>query len=166
MKIRIAGGEIEIDAEDRGIVEGHGWVVCRKTQHGRPYVQVQRWNKDRKCEQLARVVMDPSGERVVVHLNGDRLDFRRDNLVVVTRRQARLLGERFEESGVSVEWRADWGLWCVRHQIGGEVVQIVALQDETDARSVAVGVGRVLADVLRRTLADSSEMRGCNAAHR
>jgi hypothetical protein len=152
MKVTICGGEIQVDAEDRGMVENQGWSVRRRTQHDRPYVQVQRCCNG-KWQQLARVLMQPEPAQKVVNLNGDRLDFRKDNLRACTPREARVLGEAFAEKGTSVEWRADRKRWCVRHQINGKAIEVASLLDKDDAKSVALTFGRCLAEAVRRSLA-------------
>ncbi len=102
---------IIIDYTDYERVSAHGWCV-----NGVGYVVA---SIDNAVTYLSRFLLDVPDGYVVIHHNGNRLDFRRDNLRVVTRseamqRQRKRAGTTNKYKGVqrhkpSGRWRAT--LW-------------------------------------------------------
>lgn len=78
------GGTAFIDAEDADLVAGYGWY---QTANGYVGAMTTDRTGKRKLLLLHRLLMGEPEGRHVDHLNGDKLDNRRENLRVATYQQ-------------------------------------------------------------------------------
>ncbi len=109
--------EIIIDAEDVPKVSDHRWSYAK----GR---SVRGRRKGERPLSLARLLMNPSADRLVIHLNGDPLDNRKVNLRIVSPAEEIINARPAEKnrSGVrGVSWNRATGRWEVKLSRGGEV---------------------------------------------
>lgn len=105
-----------VDEDDYKLASGYGWCI-----NGVGYVVA---HVDGRVVYLSHFLLDVPDDMVVVHLNGDKFDFRRANLRIGTRseamqRQKKRSGTTSKYKGVQLHkksgrwrstlWRRDWG---------------------------------------------------------
>lgn len=112
VRIPVRGGRwAVVDEADAGLVKGRPWHLSGG------YAQTHCWIGDKlSCELMHRLIMAPPKGMVVDHINGDRLDNRRENLRVCSNAQNisnRVTIDRRNKSGVTgVHWHAKAGKWA------------------------------------------------------
>lgn len=79
LRICLPRGDILMDAADRAVVEG---VCMAITTLGHATTRPPR---TMRYQYLARLIMKPTKNEIVQYRNGNKLDCRRDNIVLVTR---------------------------------------------------------------------------------
>ena len=97
MKVLIGASAVQIDDRDVGLIDRYPWrVQTVRTKHRTyQYVVAPLYNGGRrKTLVLARELMHPDQGQVVVHLNHDTLDYRRENLLVTDYSVRQLLRRR------------------------------------------------------------------------
>ena len=89
MKIMMANGtEFLIDEQDHAFVRQHKWHLSHGYAKTSPSRKITG-SKSNICWYLHRVLLNPEKHLEVDHINGDRLDNRRSNLRIVTKKQNR-----------------------------------------------------------------------------
>lgn len=123
-----------VSTEDYGVLSAFRWYrssegYARRSEGGRK-VYMHR-------ELLG---LQPGDGLFGDHINGDRLDNRRENLRVVTRaqQQQNVPGQRGKSSEHrGVHWRKDIGRWNVQVRVNGTVHNLGVFDDEAEAAHVA-----------------------------
>lgn len=88
-EFRLSTGEIcLIDDEDLSLAADRTWRLTRRANGDEGYVTGAFRDQGRKTTKpIHRVIMQPTGDAVVDHINGNRLDNRRCNLRICTHKQ-------------------------------------------------------------------------------
>lgn len=128
MQIDLYGGDTAtVSPQDYPKVVGFTWRVVH--QNGKPYVAAMGVPTDsgnRTTVSLARLITEAPKNKVVIHRNDDRYDFRRENLEVIGRDVLRAMspvgidpakmGSRYR--GVSKNRRGQFVATCGKVRIG------------------------------------------------
>ena len=122
-----------VDEEDAAGVAGYGWCV---TSLGYVVARVQG-----RVVLLGRFLLQPPADLTVIHLNGDLLDFRRENLRAVDwstmmQRQRKRPGSTSTYKGVQLHQKS--GRWraIIWHRELGRNVHLGYFEDEVEAARV------------------------------
>jgi hypothetical protein len=135
-----------VDDQDFPLLVGFRWCYRaeRDGKQGYAVRHVKVDGKDRLCY-LHRQLMDPAPGHEVIFLNGDRLDCRRGNLRVVTKREARqhhLQARSNSESGIKgISYNRRPGTWSVDIYRDGQAERVgtfLTLQDAKEAHQTAL----------------------------
>lgn len=92
------GAQIQVDAEDMKRIQEHGWSI-EKTSRGKLTVRSRSNGISRT---LGRFLIDAPDSTLVIHVNGDELDYRKANLRTITyteQAQTRARGSRTSVTG-------------------------------------------------------------------
>lgn len=95
--------------------------------------------KNSKCLLMHRLIMNPPADHEVDHINGDKLDNRRENLRIVTRSQnARNLRrhKQFSSRFKGVSWNPDAQLWESRINVDLRTIHLGQFTSEIQAAQV------------------------------
>jgi hypothetical protein len=135
-----------VDDADFPLLSDFRWCYRaeRGGKQGYAVRHVQVDGKDRLCY-LHRQLMEPAPGHEVIFLNGDRLDCRRGNLRVVTKREARqhhLQARSNSESGIKGvsynHWAKTWSVDIYRDGRAKRVGTFLTLQDAKEAHQSAL----------------------------
>jgi hypothetical protein len=135
-----------VDDEDFPLLSDFRWCYRAERDERQGYAVRHRKTdgKDRLCY-LHRQLMDPAPGHEVIFLNGDRLDCRRENLRVVTKREARqhhLQARSNSESGIKgISYNRRPGTWTVDIYRDGRAQRVgtfLTLQDAKEAQQTAL----------------------------
>jgi hypothetical protein len=135
-----------VDDQDFPQLAGFRWCY-RAERNGKQGYAVRHVKVDGKDRlwYLHRQLMDPAPGHEVIFLNGDRLDCRRGNLRVVTKREARqhhLQARSNSESGIKgISYNRRPGTWTVDIYRDGRAQRVgtfLTLQDAREAHQAAL----------------------------
>lgn len=121
--------EFKFDLEDYELVRQYYW---RENQNG--YCVNKRWKS--KTTFLHRLIMNCPDDMYVDHINGDRLDNRKQNLRIVTMSQNNMNQKQRENtsSGVTgVTWKNREQKWIAKIHIDGKEIYLGSYTNKEDA---------------------------------
>ena len=132
-EIPLTQGKVAIvDDEDYERLKGYSWQYNRK----RGYAQrIAEKNGKRAAVYLHREIMQPPPGMQVDHINGDKLDNRRNNLRIVTNQQNQYNSK--SRKGISkykgVSWHKTAGKWRAYIGVDGKFKHLGLFTDEKEA---------------------------------
>lgn len=135
-----------VDEADRSTVERYSWSACQSSNHW--YARARIPGDPVIWERLHRFLcgLQPGDKRVVDHISGNTLDYRRENLRVVTSRQN-------QENRTRPQRNSKAGFIRVESHYSGKFV----------ARIKRNGVRRYLGIFITQELARSAYLEAANA---
>lgn len=125
------------DYEKLNNVKWHAHCQLKKNNRQTCYaerVTIDPTSKKRTTHHMHRVIMKPSSNQVVDHINGDGLDNRKENLRVVTNR-VNLLNRHHEKSSKypGLCWDKSLNTWKIHLTVNGKQKYIGCGKDEDKA---------------------------------
>lgn len=137
--------EIKVDPEDEHLLAERTWFLAG----GYPSAMVTIAPKKRKMVRLHNLIMTPPTGLVVDHINGDKLDNRRENLRVCTIRENSLNAVKKSYPNLKTQFKGvhrlpsgRWGAQCSAHKprwIGSYDTQEDAAKAYDSVASIAYG---------------------------
>lgn len=135
--IRVSNREFAIiDDDNYGIVSSFGWWIC----HG--YARTERMvNKKRTSFPMHHLVIQKKDGFMVDHINGNKLDNRRENLRLVSHTQnmqnQKILGRKSKSGIRGVTWCSQFKKYRARIQVNKKRISLGLFETAKEAHIVA-----------------------------
>lgn len=116
----------KIDIEDINLVNQYKWYF-------------DRYIKTREGQYIHRIIMNCPNDLVVDHINGDKLDNRKENLRICTQQQNKFNHKTYKTniSGYSgISWHKKANKWRVRIQVDNKEIYLGLFDDLAKAIEV------------------------------
>jgi Mg/Co/Ni transporter MgtE len=130
--------KVKVDAEDFDRLNQRKWVL-RKGEKRKPQVINMTWDGKQKkiiTKYLAREIMQEK-KKIVLRKNLDDLDFRKSNLIVVTRKEKERMRTKANLKATSkykgVSWSRRYNKWSANISCDGKKISLGLFKYEKDA---------------------------------
>jgi hypothetical protein len=130
-KFTISGKDVQMDTEDALMFVGKALAIGSNG-----YVRLLRGGGQRYVH---RIIMAAEENEQVDHINGDRLDNRRENLRICTAAENsfnKVIGTRNKSGVVGVHWDSKRLRWAAQICIGGKTIPLGRFDDLEKAKAV------------------------------
>jgi hypothetical protein len=131
------GGVALVDDEDYEKVSKYTWHLRKDGYAGSTqYCGGGRNGAKYKTIRMHRLILDAKDGEIIDHINGNRLDNRKCNLIIVTRTENtynKKLDKRNTSGYRGVTWRKDLSKWKATIQKDGKLIHLGYFDDKHEA---------------------------------